>query len=64
MASYLAIAVNQHNPIQIMTIEELSDSELWFALDKLNSVAYASLSYEEKALLKDVAKEIKHRQKI
>lgn len=44
-----------------MTIEELSDAELWLALDKLNSVAYASLSYEEKALLKDIAKELKHR---
>ena len=44
-----------------MTIEELSNVELWLALDKLNSVAYATLSYEEKTLLKDIAKELKHR---
>jgi hypothetical protein len=47
-----------------MTIEKLSTVELWLALDKLNSVAYASLSYEEKALLIDVAKELEHRRKI
>jgi len=47
-----------------MTIEKLSTVELWLALDKLNSVAYASLSYEEKALLADVANEIERRRKI
>jgi len=47
-----------------MTIEKLSTAELWLALDKLNSAAYASLSYEEKALLINVAKELEHRQKI
>ena len=47
-----------------MTIEELSTVELWLALDKLNSGAYASLSYEEKALLRDIAKELEHRQKV
>jgi hypothetical protein len=47
-----------------MTIEELSTAELWLAFNKLHGVAYASLSYEEKALLIDVAKELEHRQKI
>ena len=53
-----------NQPIQTMTIEKLSTVELWLALDKLNSVAYASLSYEEKALLIDVANELEHRRKI
>lgn len=44
-----------------MTIEELSDADLRLALHKLMSGAYASLSYEEKALLRDIAKELKHR---
>jgi|TARA_R110001606_G_scaffold75864_5_gene175573 hypothetical protein len=47
-----------------MTIEKSSTAELWLALNKLHGVAYASLSYEEKALLTDVAKELEHRQKI
>ena len=47
-----------------MTIEKLSDAELWLVLDKLNSVARASLSYEENALLIDVANELEHRRKI
>ena len=47
-----------------MTIEKLSTVELSLALDKLNSGAYASLSYEEKALLRDIAKELEHRQKV
>jgi hypothetical protein len=45
-----------------MTIEELSTGELWLVLSKLSP--YASLSYEEKALLRDIAKELEHRQKV